>query len=103
MRQARKAAETGCIQDSPLVRPQDRHRVEPGGPARRPIDPAGGDASCEEDGIEPRKPFSGKLNLRLGPDLHQRVAQFAAESGLSMNSWILQALEKSVSREIENR
>ena len=59
-------------------------------------------ASCEEDGIEPRKPFSGKLNLRLGPDLHQRVAQFAAESGLSMNSWILQALEKSVSREIEN-
>ena len=60
-------------------------------------------ASCEEDGIEPRKPFSGKLNLRLGPDLHQRVAQFAAESGLSMNSWVLQALEKSVSREIENR
>ena len=60
-------------------------------------------ASCEEDGIEPRRPFSGKLNLRLGPDLHQRVAQSAAESGLSMNSWILQALEKSVSPEVEAR
>ena len=23
--------------------------------------------SCKEDGIEPRKPFSGKLNVRLGP------------------------------------
>ena len=41
--------------------------------------------SCEEDGIELRKPFSGKLNLRLGPDLHQRVAHSAAESGLSLN------------------
>ena len=54
-------------------------------------------AWCEEDGIEPRRPFSGKLNVRLGPDLHQRVARSAAESGLSLNSWIMQALEKSVS------
>ena len=53
--------------------------------------------ACKEDGIEPKKPFSGKLNLRLGPDLHQRVARSAAESGLSLNSWITQALEKSVS------
>ena len=52
--------------------------------------------SCKEDGIEPRKPFSGKLNVRLGPDLHQRVARSAAESGLSLNRWIMQALEKSL-------
>ena len=52
--------------------------------------------SCKEDGIKPRLPFSGKLNVRLGPDLHQRVARSAAESGLSLNSWITQALEKSV-------
>jgi len=54
--------------------------------------------SCKEDGIEPRKPFSGKLNVRLGPTLHQRVARSAAESGLSLNSWIVQALEKSMSQ-----
>ena len=53
--------------------------------------------SCKQDGIEPRRPFSGKLNVRLGPDLHQRIARSAAESGLSLNSWIMQALEKSVS------
>ena len=54
-------------------------------------------ASCEEDGVEPRKPFSGKLNLRLGQDLHQRVVLSAAESGVSLNRWILQALEERVS------
>ena len=54
--------------------------------------------SCNEDRIEPRKPFSGRLNVRLGPDLHQRVARAAAERGVSLNNWIMQALEKSVSR-----
>ncbi len=54
--------------------------------------------SCKEDGVDPRKPFSGKLNVRLGPALHQSVARSAAESGLSLNSWIVQALEKSVSQ-----
>ena len=53
--------------------------------------------SCREDGVEPRKPFSGKLHVRLGPDLHQRVARAAAASGLSLNGWIVQTLEKSVS------
>ena len=55
-------------------------------------------ASCKEDGIAPRNPFSGKLNVWLGPDLHQRVALSASESGLSLNRWIVQTLEKSVSR-----
>ena len=54
--------------------------------------------SCQEDGVEPRKPFSGKLNVRLGPDLHRRVARSAAESGLSMNSWITRVLDKSAPR-----
>ncbi len=52
--------------------------------------------TCKEAGIEPLKPFSGKLNLRLGPHLHQRVAISAAQSGLSINRWITQVLEKSV-------
>ena len=26
--------------------------------------------SRREDGVEPRKPYSGKLNVRLGQDLH---------------------------------
>ena len=55
-------------------------------------------AACQEEGVTPKKPFSGKFNVRLGPDLHQRVARVAAESGLSLNSWIRQTLEKSIPR-----
>lgn len=32
--------------------------------------------------------FSGKLNLRLGPELHRRVALDAAEAGVSINTWV---------------
>ena len=32
-------------------------------------------AVCKERGITPQPPFFGKLNLRLGPDLHARVAR----------------------------
>ena len=51
---------------------------------------------CEEDGVEPQRPFSGKLNLRLGTDLHRRVAVSAARNGVSINSWIKDALEREV-------
>ena len=54
-------------------------------------------ASCEEDGVEPRKPFSGKLNVRLGSSLHQRAALAAEESGVSLNSWIVKVLEERAS------
>ena len=49
--------------------------------------------SCTEDNVEPRKPFSGKLNVRLGPDLHQRIAMSSAEEGVSLNSWIVRTLD----------
>ncbi len=55
-------------------------------------------AWCAEDGVEPKRPFSGKLNLRLGPDLHARVAALAAQSGMSINSWIKEALERETSK-----
>ena len=28
-------------------------------------------ASCEEDGVEPEKPYSGKVELKIGPKLHR--------------------------------
>ena len=52
---------------------------------------------CAEVGIEPRKPFSGKLNVRLGSKLHAAVAVAAAQSGESINSWIVRVLEKETS------
>ena len=55
-------------------------------------------ASCREDGVEPLAPFSGKLQLRLGSELHRRVAQAAAESGQSINGWITQVLAAEAPR-----
>ena len=35
---------------------------------------------CEGDGVEPRRPFSGKLDVRLGSELHAAVATVARRS-----------------------
>ncbi len=37
---------------------------------------------CEEEGIEPRKSYSGSLNVRLTPDIHSRVATLAKKAGI---------------------
>ena len=47
---------------------------------------------CEEDGVEPRRPFSGRLDVRLGSKLHAAVATAAAANGVSIDSWIVQAI-----------
>jgi predicted HicB family RNase H-like nuclease len=51
---------------------------------------------CKEDGIDPRKDYSGKFNLRLPSELHAEVALRAASSGKSLNQWVTDLLEQSV-------
>ena len=51
---------------------------------------------CAEDGVEPRRGFSGKLNLRLGPDLHRQVSVEAAARDLSINEWITRTISKEI-------
>ena len=51
---------------------------------------------CREKGIESRKQFSGKFNLRIPPELHERLAMAAQAQGKSLNSLAQEALEKSV-------
>jgi predicted HicB family RNase H-like nuclease len=43
---------------------------------------------CETRGEAPERPFSGKLNIRLGPDLHRAAAAAAAAEGQSLNNWL---------------
>ena len=50
---------------------------------------------CSEDGVEPRKQFSGKFNLRVPPTLHERLAAQAAAHGKSINAWIVELLSES--------
>lgn len=51
---------------------------------------------CKEDGITPRKPYSGKLVLRMASDLHERVAIAAATAGTTINDYINQALTRQL-------
>ena len=49
---------------------------------------------CKELGRAPEKPFSGKLILRLPPEIHERAAYQAKRSGVSLNSWINQGIQQ---------
>ncbi len=51
---------------------------------------------CREDGVEPRKEYSGKFNLRISPPIHARLVERAASDGTSLNQWVSEALEKAV-------
>ena len=55
-------------------------------------------AVCAEADIQPAKPFSGKLNLRLGSSLHAVVALAAENAGVSLNAWIIDTLTAAVGR-----
>lgn len=50
---------------------------------------------CQERGEEPDKPFSGKLVLRMSPELHHKVFIKATKSGKSLNRWISDTLESA--------
>jgi predicted HicB family RNase H-like nuclease len=43
---------------------------------------------CAERGKQPEKPFSGKLMLRMEPELHRSLSAAAARAGKSLNAWI---------------
>lgn len=47
---------------------------------------------CHEKGINPRRQFSGRFNLRISPELHQRLATIADASGESLNALVEDAL-----------
>lgn len=51
---------------------------------------------CKEDGIDPEKPYSGRLNVRLKPVTHQRAAVKAKTMGISLNSFIEKAIENEL-------
>jgi predicted HicB family RNase H-like nuclease len=55
-------------------------------------------ASCKKRRIEPCKPYSGKLNLRMSSELHREVAVFAAKTGTTINDFINQAIRKALSK-----
>ncbi len=50
---------------------------------------------CAEDGIEPRKEYSGKFNVRVPSKLHADIASTAAAHGKSLNQWVTDTLDQA--------
>jgi len=51
--------------------------------------------ACAEDGVQPRRCFSGKFSLRVDPVLHEAAATAAAAHGQSLNQWAENALRQA--------
>ena len=54
-------------------------------------------AFCEEVGKEPEKVYKGSFNVRIAPELHKALAEYAARNELSLNQATATAIEKFVS------
>ncbi len=52
---------------------------------------------CTLSGKTPQKPYSGKFNVRILPELHQRIVTRASHDGKSLNMWVAEALDHAAS------
>lgn len=55
-------------------------------------------AKCQKKGIDPKRPYNGSLNVRLGPDLHFRAAMMAESMDRTINSFIKEAVTMLLER-----
>ncbi|MDR1298586.1 MAG: type II toxin-antitoxin system HicB family antitoxin [Deltaproteobacteria bacterium] len=53
---------------------------------------------CQLKGKTPEKPYSGRFNVRLDPELHARLAIQAKIAGKSLNSLVAELLSDSKDR-----
>lgn len=51
---------------------------------------------CKEKGVNPKKEYSGKFNLRIPPKLHSEIAAKANAEQKSINQWVVETLEQSL-------
>lgn len=51
---------------------------------------------CKEDGVSPEKPYSGKFNVRLTPQMHQEAALKAGMMGISLNRFMEIAVQEKL-------
>lgn len=53
-------------------------------------------AMCAERGQEPDKPFSGRIPLRISPEVHRAANAVAKSEGKSLNAWLAETIERAV-------
>ncbi len=53
-------------------------------------------SECKQKGLAPEKPASGKLLLRVPPEVHGRALVAAQAAGKSLNQWATEVLQHAV-------
>lgn len=51
--------------------------------------------ACAEDGVDPRKSFSGKFVLRIDPEIHEAATVAALAEGKSLNQWAAETIREA--------
>lgn len=54
---------------------------------------------CKEKGKSPEKAYKGSFNIRISPELHKKIAIYAMEHNITLNSFVEEAVEKQLSVE----
>ena len=52
-------------------------------------------SDCKEKGVHPEKPASGKILLRVPPEVHGAALVAAKASGKSLNQWATEILQEA--------
>ena len=53
-------------------------------------------ADCKEEGVKPERSASGKLLLRVPPEVHGKALVAAQAAGKSLNQWATEVLQTAV-------
>lgn len=51
---------------------------------------------CKQRNEKPEKPYSGKFNLRVSPELHAKLDVAAKSHGESLNTFVTHVLDRAV-------
>lgn len=58
-------------------------------------------AFCRERGIDPQKPYSGRLALRTTPEIHALLTMAASSDGKSINQWVSDTLAEVARKRVD--
>jgi len=53
--------------------------------------------TCEEQNVEPQKPYRGTFNVRIGRNLHRAAAVAARQKDINLNELVKRAIERELS------
>jgi len=56
--------------------------------------------TCERNGMTPKTPFRGRFEINITPDLHKKIAVFAANRDVSMDHAVETVLKRYFTDEV---